>query len=665
MTTDPHLTLAPTRDAAKSIVFADLALPEALLSVLAEDGYSEPSPIQAAIIPPLLAGRDVIGQAQTGTGKTAAFALPILAQLVADAQSDTPKPKGPTALILAPTRELAIQVADAFARYARKLPRISAIAIYGGAEFRGQAVALKRGVQVVVGTPGRVMDHMRRGTLDVSSVRTLVLDEADEMLRMGFVDDVEWVLSETPAGRQVALFSATMPDAIRSIAERQLNDPQRIRVEGGGKAADTVRQRYWRVEGMTKVEALCRLLAVEPVDAALVFVRTRDAAAGLARNLEDAGYPAAALSGDIAQSQRERTIEALRQGRLKLVVATDVAARGIDVKSISHVFNFDPPEDAEAYIHRIGRTGRAGRTGETILFVENRQKRLLTNIERATGKAIEKMDMPSAEDIHALQLERFGEQLKERLAFKGETPRPAALRAFIEQICLDTGRDALDVAAFLVGPAMKVAQNPSPTQESAKQTPRSSADDTGRPPRLERAERFERAERKPVGRSFSDKRTTYRVEIGSAQGVLPGNLVGAIANEAGIDGKAIGSIKIFDAYSTVDLPADLPQDVLDLLQNTVVRGKPLRIRPYQAGTWTTPTSADKPRPAAPRAPFKTAKTSTHRKGKAKSADAPANTTSAHAKPKVKAKGKLVAKGKPKHKTKHAGAAKPKPKPKTK
>ena len=650
MTTDPSPTPAPEEDAAKTILFSDLDLPGRLLKALDEDGYHEPSPIQAAIIPPLLAGRDVIGQAQTGTGKTAAFALPILAQLAADHEAGHKHPKGPSALILAPTRELAIQVADAFAKYARKLSHIDVLAVYGGADFRGQAIPLKRGVDVVVGTPGRIMDHMRRGTLDVSNVRTLVLDEADEMLRMGFVEDVEWVLSETPAGRQVALFSATMPGAIKSIAEKQLDNPERIKIEGGSKTADTVRQRYWRAQGMTKVDALCRLLAFEPVDAALVFVRTREATAGLARHLQDAGFPAAPLSGDIPQNQRERTIDALRQGKLKLVVATDVAARGIDVKSITHVFNFDVPEDTEAYIHRIGRTGRAGRTGEAILFVENRQRRLLQNIERATGKTIEKMDMPSAEDIHQLQLDRFADKLKERLAFKGDKPKPAALRDYIEQICVETGRDALDVAAYLVGPAMKSAVGSAPTQTSAAPSKRQPDRDMprgGRSSNLNTAPgRFEK----------------YRVAVGGDDGVEVGNLVGAIANEAGIDGKAIGSVRIFKAYSTVELPEGMPARVLTLLQKTNVKGKPLKMQLFKPGAWSKPSgdstdSAPKFKPkfkpkSKPKKADKPEKASKHRKGAAKAKPA---------KGKPGKPGKAAAKGKPKPK----GKAKPKPKGKAK
>jgi len=397
MTPDTDPTPAPEGDAAAAPV-----------KTLAADGYDTPSAIQAAIIPHIIEGRDVIGQAQTGTGKTAAFALPILARIFnARAEGGSKHAGGPSVLVLAPTRELAIQVSDAFGKYARNLGGLRTLAVYGGADMRGQQIALHRGVDVVVGTPGRVMDHMRRGSLDVSNLQTLVLDEADEMLRMGFVEDVEWVLGETPPGRQVALFSATMPREIQSIAEKQLNNPERIKTMGGSKTAETVTQRYWRVQGTHKMDALCRLLAYEDVDAAIVFVRTRAATAEVARGLQEAGYPAAALSGDVAQAQRERTVNELRSGRLKLIVATDVAARGIDIDTVTHVFNYDIPHDTEAYIHRIGRTGRAGREGNAILFVNNRERHLLKNIERATGgTTIEKMELPTADDLHALQLER-------------------------------------------------------------------------------------------------------------------------------------------------------------------------------------------------------------------------------------------------------------------
>lgn len=672
MTAPNDSTPAPDTagDEAKTVRFADLNLPEPIQRALEEDGYEEPSPIQAAIIPHLLDGRDVIGQAQTGTGKTAAFALPILAQLVdggedpsrSDVQQKTSGGKGPTSLILAPTRELAIQVADAFAKYARHLSGVRVLAVYGGADFRGQAIALKRGVDVVVGTPGRVMDHMRRGTFDVSCIRTLVLDEADEMLRMGFVDDVEWVLSETPAGRQVALFSATMPHAIKKIAEKQLENPERISIQGGSKTADTVRQRYWRVEGVRKFEALCRLLAAEPVDAAIVFVRTRGATSELARALEDAGFPAAPLSGDVPQNQRERTIEALRKGRLKLIVATDVAARGIDVQSISHVFNFDVPEDTEAYIHRIGRTGRAGRTGEAILFVENRQRRLLLNIERATGQSIEKMELPTEADVHALQIERFGEQLKERLTRKASgdedsKPQPAKLRGFIEEVCAATGRDAADVAAFLVGPAMGAVLGGASANPASDRAPRNSPSRNSNPrdiqprngdPRHTGGNRFDRDDRPAPRRPMGGDGQMYRVAVGRADGVRAGHIVGAIANETGLDGQDINKIRIFDSYSTLELPAGMPSNVFELLQRLTVLGKPLRIKPADARSDGGHAHAKRP----PHAPIK------HAPRPSSSAPRPATPTSA--KPAGKPKPKPQPKGKFKPKGQTSGAKKTKP-----
>lgn len=675
MTPEIETTPVPSGDVATPVLFADLDLPEALLSTLSAAGYDQPSPIQAAIIPYLLAGRDVIGQAQTGTGKTAAFALPILAQLAADDEAGVKHPKGPSALVLTPTRELAIQVADAFEKYAKKMKRLGVLAVYGGADFRGQAIPLNRGVDIVVGTPGRVMDHMRRGTLDVSNVRTLVLDEADEMLRMGFVEDVEWVLSETPAGRQVALFSATMPGAIRKIAEKQLNDPERISIKGESKSADTVRQRYWRVRGVHKVDALCRLLAVEPVDSAIVFVRTRAATAELARALEDAGYPAAPLSGDIPQAQRERTIEALRQGRLKLVVATDVAARGIDVKSISHVFNFDVPEDAEAYIHRIGRTGRAGRDGEAVLFVENRQRRLLLNIEEATGQPLEKMELPTEEEVHAFQLERFGDQLKERLLRKGGSAEPAALRGFIQDICEQTGRDPYDVAAYLVGPAMNAARgSAAPDERPAQRQAPVGRNDRGAKP----------APREPIGGATE----TYTLEVGSRDGVRAGHIVGAIANETGLDGQDINNVRIMETTCLVDLPAGMPTQVFEMLQATQVLGKPLGIRPadatpsrHRSAPKASATSGiDKPKPSSKTAtsgtkavakkspskklPMAKAKLATQTKAGGASKDKSASPPT-KPRPKAKLAGKAehqsAGSGKAFKKSKPEGKASPKPK----
>ena len=387
--------------------FAELALSEPLQKALADVGYETPSAIQAATIPALIEGRDVLGQAQTGTGKTAAFALPILAQLQASS-------KKPQVLVLAPTRELAIQVAEAFQKYARYLKDFHVVPIYGGADYRGQLRQLQRGVQVVVGTPGRVMDHMRRGSLDLSALRTLVLDEADEMLRMGFIDDVEWILEQTPDDRQIALFSATMPTAIARIAKQHLNNPVHVAIEVQTMTNKSIRQRVWMMAGVHKLDALTRILEVEDFDGVIVFVRTRIATAEIAEKLAARGYSAAALNGDIPQKQREATIDNLKRGTIDILVATDVAARGLDVERISHVINYDIPYDVEAYVHRIGRTGRAGREGDAILFAANRERRLLRAIEKATG-TIEKMELPSVEQVTDKRIGKFKQRITETL----------------------------------------------------------------------------------------------------------------------------------------------------------------------------------------------------------------------------------------------------------
>ncbi|MGB5677281.1 MAG: DEAD/DEAH box helicase, partial [Gammaproteobacteria bacterium] len=373
--------------------FDQLALNKPLLAVLNEVGYETPSPIQAQTIPLILQGKDVLGQAQTGTGKTAAFALPLLSRLDL-------KQKDPQVLVLAPTRELAIQVAEAFQKYASHMKGFHVIPIYGGQDYRGQIRALQRGVHVVVGTPGRVMDHMRRGTLKLGKLSALVLDEADEMLRMGFIEDVEWILEQTPPHRQIALFSATMPQQIRRIATEYLNEPEQITIKSKTTTVDTIRQRFWPVSGVHKLDALTRILEAEPFDAMIVFVRTKIATSELSEKLEARGYASAPLNGDIAQTQRERTITQLKNGKLDIIVATDVAARGLDVERVSHVINYDIPYDTEAYVHRIGRTGRAGRQGDAILFVAPREKRLLSAIEKATRKKIEIMELPTTELIN-------------------------------------------------------------------------------------------------------------------------------------------------------------------------------------------------------------------------------------------------------------------------
>ena len=418
--------------------FAELDLPATLQKALVEVGYETPSAIQARMIPHMLEGVDVLGQAQTGTGKTAAFALPILARLDL-------KQKLPQVLVLAPTRELAIQVAEAFQKYARHLPGFHVLPIYGGSDYRGQFRQLQRGVHVVVGTPGRVMDHMRRKSLDLSNLQTLVLDEADEMLRMGFIDDVQWILDQTPAERQIALFSATMPDAIRRIARRHLSDPREVSIEVKTVTNASTRQRVWMMAGVHKLDALTRILEVEDFDGMIIFVRTRILTAELADKLAARGYSVAAINGDIPQQQREKTIENLKSGKLDILVATDVAARGLDVTRISHVINYDIPSDVEAYVHRIGRTGRAGREGDAILFAANRERRLLRAIEKATGNAIEKMELPTAEEVTDKRVGKFKQRITETL----DTADLELFRKLVDEYQHEYGVPVIEIAAAL------------------------------------------------------------------------------------------------------------------------------------------------------------------------------------------------------------------------
>ena len=388
--------------------FEQLALGKPLTQALNDVGYETPTPIQAQTIPLLLGGNDVLGQAQTGTGKTAAFALPALAQI--DLSN-----KAPQVLVLAPTRELAIQVAEAFKTYSTHMKGFHVLPVYGGQDYRVQTRALDRGVHVIVGTPGRIMDHIRRGNIKLDQLKTFILDEADEMLRMGFIDDVEWVLEKLPEKRQMALFSATMPRQIARIAEKYLNDPEIVKIEIKNRTADTIRQRFWPVTGRNKLDALTRILEAEEIDAMLIFVRTKTSTVEISDKLEARGYACAPLNGDIQQKQRERTIEHLKQGKLDIIVATDVAARGLDVARVSHVLNYDIPSDTEAYIHRIGRTGRAGRSGEAILFVAPREKRMKQTIERATGKSIDQMEMPTTDEINKQRIGKFKIRINETI----------------------------------------------------------------------------------------------------------------------------------------------------------------------------------------------------------------------------------------------------------
>ncbi len=523
--------------------FQELSLIPAVLQALDDAGYETPTPIQALTIPPILDGKDIIGQAQTGTGKTAAFALPILSQI--DVSNTDPQ-----ALVLAPTRELALQVAEAFQGYASHIKGFHVLPIYGGQGYQVQLRQLRRAAHVVVGTPGRVIDHIKRGTLKLDNLKFLVLDEADEMLRMGFIDDVEWVISQTPESRQVALFSATMPHAIRKIAQKYLNSPQELAVKNQSKTADTIRQRFWPVSGYHKLDALTRILEVEDFDGMIVFVRTKVATVELSEKLEARGYNAAPLSGDVPQNQRERTVDRLKQGKLDILVATDVAARGLDVERISHVINYDMPYDPEAYVHRIGRTGRAGREGEAILFVTPREKRLLSSIERSTKQRIEQMEMPSTDVVNDQRIERFKQKITDTLAQEDS--------AFFTQI-LEQYEQEHDVPAIeIAGALAKLMQGDEPLllEESVKPKRRDAG--SGAATQSVGMERF-------------------RLAVGKEHSVKPGHIVGAIANETGLANKYIGRISVYDDYSTVDLPVGIPKETFDLLQRVEVLGNPMNI----------------------------------------------------------------------------------------
>ena len=546
--------------------FAELGLSDAILRALADIGYESPSPIQAMALPPLLQGRDVLGQAQTGTGKTAAFALPILQQLKLEQKS-------PQVLVLAPTRELAIQVAEAFQSYARYLKGFHILPIYGGQAYDSQIRALKRGVHVVVGTPGRVMDHMRKGTLKLDQLTHLVLDEADEMLRMGFIDDVEWVLSHVPEQRQIALFSATMPREIAKVANTYLDNPAHIKIEVTTTTADTIRQRYWQVDGTHKLDALTRILEAETFDAIIIFVRTKTATVELAEKLEARGYSSAALNGDISQNLRERTVDKLKGGEIDILIATDVAARGLDVQRISHVINYDIPYDTEAYVHRIGRTGRAGRSGEAILFVARREQRMLKAIERATNSRIEAMNLPSAASINEQRIQKFKEKIAENID-NGDLSFYSEL---INGYLAEREDDPLLVAAALA----RIAQGEQPFLLKEKPVREREARDDSDDRRGKRGDRKERGERR--SREADADMQTYRIEVGRADGVTPGNIVGAIANEGGIDSSFIGHIRLFDQFSLVDLPAGMPNETFQVLHKAWVCNRQLKISLDQGG----------------------------------------------------------------------------------
>ena len=552
--------------------FGGLDLPDALLRVLREVGYESPSPIQAQTIPQLLSGHDLLGQAQTGTGKTAAFALPILARL--DMAQTTPQ-----ALVLTPTRELGIQVAEAFQRYATHMPGFHVLPIYGGQSYGPQLNALRRGVHVVVGTPGRIIDHLDRGSLDLSHLRYMVLDEADEMLRMGFIDDVEAILRKTPAERQTCLFSATLPAPIRRIAQTYMRKPVEVTIAAKTRTAENIRQRFWQVSGMHKLDALTRILEAEPFDAMIVFARTKQSTDELAERLQARGFAAAAINGDIQQSQRERTIAMLRDGKIDILVATDVAARGLDVDRVSHVINYDVPTDPESYVHRIGRTGRAGRSGEAILFISPREQNLLRIIERATRQPITLMQLPTIKAVNDVRIGRFKQQIRDTLA-AGDLD---LFRGIIEDFEREDNVPAVEIAAALArlyrGDEPLLLVKPDRSERSDRpERPTERVRDEHRPERFEpRPEQGDRPRKQRQERSPDPGMATYRVEVGYQHGVRPGNLVGAIANEASLGNKQIGRIEILDDYSVIDLPEDLTPEILEHLKTVWCGGQQLRI----------------------------------------------------------------------------------------
>jgi len=568
--------------------FKELDLPAFLLSRLTEIGYERPSPIQAETIPALLQGRDLVGQAQTGTGKTAAFALPALTRLDLSL-------KAPQVLVLTPTRELSIQVAEAFQTYAANMSRFSVLPVYGGQDYRIQVSALKRGVPVIVGTPGRLMDHMRRGMLSLDSLKTLVLDEADEMLRMGFIDDVQWILEQTPKERQIALFSATMPGPIKRIAKKHLNNPITVELSSKTHTADTIVQRYWPVQGVHKVDALTRILEAETTDAVIVFVRTKNATAELADKLAARGQRASALNGDMPQQQRETTVERLRNGRLDILVATDVAARGLDVERISHVINFDIPYDTESYVHRIGRTGRAGREGNAILFVAPRERRMLAIIEKAIGTRIEKMKLPTREDINERRVERLCSEIATTL----EEADLQVQKTIVERYLGEHEVRGADVAAALIHMLQSQSSNDfvqdsQPSEHRKEKSGFSGKERKQGPGRKDRDSTSGRKEKRkhPMEREpgspasmpkLEEGMERFRLEVGLSHGVAVSNVVGAVANEAGIESQYMGRISVNDDFTLIDLPEGMPKSIFKDLRKARVCGQAMRISRVKDG----------------------------------------------------------------------------------
>jgi ATP-dependent RNA helicase DeaD len=570
-------TELPTSD---SLLFRDLPLNDDVQLAVQMSGYLAPTQVQAEIIPHMLSGQDVLAQSQTGTGKTAAFALPILSRIDMNGAN-------PQVLVLAPTRELATQVAESFKTYGACMPKLRIAAIYGGADYDPQLRALKKGVHVVVGTPGRVLDHIKRGTLSLASIRCLVLDEADEMLNMGFLEDVEFVLENTPPEKQIALFSATMPQPIRRIADRYLKDPATVTIRDKGLTAESIEQRCVFVNEGDKPELLARMLEAEETDGVIVFTKTKESTVIVAERLCQLGLSAAALNGDLPQARRQRTVDQLKSGQLNILVATDVAARGLDVQRISHVFNYDLPHDSESYVHRIGRTGRAGRSGVAVIFLTFRQRGKLRLIEKATNQPIAVVEPPRTRDINLRRIERFKAQISNALASKDDL---SVFRKIIEEVSAESGQPIELIAASLA----KLARGDRPLLVS--ELPKSASFD----PRSERGRRdsgpsrggnpFRSGSAEVIRRPSGPPRPgmrRYQIEVGKADGVRPSNIVGAIANEAGISGSDIGPILIGGTVSTIDLPEGMPKEVFQLLQRTWVSGKQLRIKPMSGDREST------------------------------------------------------------------------------
>ena len=573
--------------------FQSLGLSVPVLKAVKQLGYEQPSPVQAQSIPILLNGNNLLGTAQTGTGKTAAFALPFLSKI-------DEKQRSPQILVLTPTRELAIQVAEAFQSYAKYMKGFNVLPIYGGADIGSQLRSLKRGVQVVVGTPGRMLDHLRRRSLDLSQIKGLILDEADEMLRMGFIDDVETILSQTPPECQRALFSATMPPTIRRVAEKYLGDAERVNIEAKTKTVERIDQQYVTVKSHQKMDALTRVMEVEDFDGMIIFVRTKSSTADIAERLEARGFSAAALNGDLSQALRERTINRLKKGQVDVVVATDVAARGLDVERISHVINFDIPYDNESYVHRIGRTGRAGREGKAILFITPKETRLLRSIEKSTRQSITPLTMPTNAQVSDQRILQFTNQLVQTL----ETPRLDKFRDLITRFADENEMDMADIAAALTyenqkeRPLFPKLDNIVAPRDNNRERNRGDKHER----REERSKREDRPKKEPRVRDEGGNdiaMVTYRLEVGNNDGITPSNIVGAIANEADISSRYIGSIKLHDDYSTVDLPEGMPDELLAHLKKVRVCAKPMRMSVYSP-QGAPATSVDNKAPRQPR-----------------------------------------------------------------